>query len=63
MRKMKSYSLNCPNQKKRQPLEDTKLNFFDTVPSHEAWETHRHLKNRLGIARAKGGDTIILTDK
>ena len=26
--------------------------FFDTAPSFEAWETHRYLKNRLGIVRA-----------
>ena len=29
--------------------------FFDTAPSFEAVETHRYLKNRLGIVRARGG--------
>ena len=29
--------------------------FFDTEPSFEAWETHRYLKNRLSIVRARGG--------
>ena len=29
--------------------------FFDTAPSYEARETHRYLKNRLGIVRARGG--------
>ena len=28
--------------------------FFDTAPSFEAWETHRYLKNWLGIVRARG---------
>ena len=32
--------------------------FFDTAPSFEAWETHRYLKNRLGIVRAQGGDLL-----
>ena len=32
--------------------------FFDTAPSFEAWETHRYLKNRLGIVRALGGGLL-----
>ena len=32
--------------------------FFDTAPSFEAWETHRYLKNRLGIVRARGGGLL-----
>ena len=32
--------------------------FFDTAPSYEAWETHRYLKNRLGIVRARGGGLL-----
>ena len=31
---------------------------FDTAPSFEAWETHRYLKNRLGIVRARGGGLL-----
>ena len=31
------------------------VHFFDTAPSYEAWETHRYLKNRLSIVRARGG--------
>ena len=32
--------------------------FFATAPSFEAWETHRYLKNRLGIVRARGGGLL-----
>ena len=32
--------------------------FFDTAPSFEAWETHRYLKNWLGIVRARGGGLL-----
>ena len=32
--------------------------FFDTAPSFEAWETHRYLKNRLGIVRTRNGGLL-----
>ena len=32
--------------------------FFDTAPSFEAWETHRYLKNQLGIVCARGGGLL-----
>ena len=38
--------------------ENKSFFFFDTAPSFEAWETHRYLKNRLGIVRARGGGLL-----
>ena len=36
------------------PLQVDRVDFFFMAPSFEARETHRYLKNRLGIVRAWG---------
>ena len=51
--------LNMLDKKERRRFEFLPpCNFFDTAPSFEAWETHRYLKNRLGIVRARGGGLL-----